>query len=1180
MADHPFESIEGGASLPPQPFVLSAAPASPIQQTTGNSSGVVQRTSAFSTWFIQTVMVPVIRRLPEVMRDDCLRSLVIHLGVLDQEEPEWHVAREFITQIFSELLPDDLIPEVFPLLQTAQTEFQTAVGSRPETPAKTVDTINEHFQLLISAYQDILTVDPGEELAQAQEYVTAKQAEYANSWGEAEEPGLKEALLAGASGLLLSPSSTAHYLDDREETPLSHGPQDHASEYHRSAKHQTFSSSTARVIKNHVGKSALIRKKKEGGGGEAHVGLYPNAATYGRNQRTKPRRIPVPVEEAAPETTPQGNGDLYDASLLYKLQLSQKVAQSVGALDRLSVGVYNDYPLVMVHFDLVRFMQDYDPTGSYHVPTSGTQKAFTQFLMNYYMGLANYHAKNAGVNITIVERSSFGFNTPSVAETQDSFRINMGLMPPVYADVHAHALRTLNVHLNSVLETKASRDPSGSRLDTESPYFDGKTAELNSIDDWLKFAMYPIEIQNKTSIANAVRNRTSLDFVNAKAFDRMAMYAGKACPLGGILGDLFDHMKLAGSLTTDVSPEETHYTAQVPALKQNYAVDEEMDRQYAQVLQLLSNNLVSIGMESQDEVFRHQIYRMSLLLEPENTKIELTLDMINELLLVHSLDSLLRSDRVAPYADGYGSESEVEDEVDEETSGDMDAEDFEEDDEDLSLNGAPAPHRMPAAEDPMDTVPVPAIDSGPRRLTGKKIITHNGMRALLSAVDSAARIVLKMGRGKKALVDVQGAYYEMDDALEAAQIPAEATEDSHLADILVRDINACVTEGPSGATEVTQSLASSPARVWILDSTSSTQAKMAAMAEMFRSSQANVLYFVSSGFKQEQAGSDRNQYGTLRAFTDNTPEGKVMLNAILDQTKKTDHPLALTAHLFRRTMKRFGAVPRNANVLSGATSVHAPKPFTGSATDWDAFGFNMGLDPDFDIGNVATRQRLLDEFRNALALVPVQEDDAGAERADHSQHAREFIYTAPEKSDREENPGAQRSWFAITANQGGGDCLLHALSGRNLTFDQVVATRDQLSASMGDLMADRTVSGSHAYQSLYQSHMTDRRMEQALHGKHQIPINTYRLAIKVPGLYAGEEEIQSFCHLPDQPDEVYVVTHLGELRRVNENGTVLIARVATDGPDQFKQRVRTLLTGGQTVLYKSSNHWERITGVN
>ncbi len=104
-------------------------------------------------------------------------------------------------------------------------------------------------------------------------------------------------------------------------------------------------------------------------------------------------------------------------------------------------------------------------------------------------------------------------------------------------------------------------------------------------------------------------------------------------------------------------------------------------------------------------------------------------------------------------------------------------------------------------------------------------------------------------------------------------------------------------------------------------------------------------------------------------------------------------------------------------------------------------------------------------------------------------------------------------------------------------------------------------------------------MTPLMNGRHQIPMGVYQSALRIPGLYGGEEEIQAFCHLADTPNTVYVVTSQGEIRQINEGGSNTILLLSESGKDAFTNTVKKLLTASNLVLFKSRNHWEQITGV-
>lgn len=93
-----------------------------------------------------------------------------------------------------------------------------------------------------------------------------------------------------------------------------------------------------------------------------------------------------------------------------------------------------------------------------------------------------------------------------------------------------------------------------------------------------------------------------------------------------------------------------------------------------------------------------------------------------------------------------------------------------------------------------------------------------------------------------------------------------------------------------------------------------TQFKQAEKAEL--------LYLASSALKNEQAGADQNNYGTLRVFakTINEETGETTVGKVMGAIAASDKGLAQFAHEHRRTMKAMGMVPKNDHIVLGVSS--------------------------------------------------------------------------------------------------------------------------------------------------------------------------------------------------------------------------------------------------------------------
>lgn len=99
----------------------------------------------------------------------------------------------------------------------------------------------------------------------------------------------------------------------------------------------------------------------------------------------------------------------------------------------------NKYPCVLVKFT---------PRVSDKSVSSGELKTFykryNHLLMAYFIAIVDHNAYKAGIEIEMVGRSGFGQNNPSIAITDRSFRINIGLVPTAYADIVVKSLVELH----------------------------------------------------------------------------------------------------------------------------------------------------------------------------------------------------------------------------------------------------------------------------------------------------------------------------------------------------------------------------------------------------------------------------------------------------------------------------------------------------------------------------------------------------------------------------------------------------------------------------------------------------------------------------------------------------------------------------------------------------------------
>jgi hypothetical protein len=209
------------------------------------TAGTAQRVSHFSKWFIQNIMPVVLALVPGMDKSNYILITQKFLQIDDSKDDPWEVAKGFLFTVFMNLIPI--------------TEYESGLESLAEIRGQLFAGIAEfpshrqsaqQLEIQITELEDIYRANLADEdvLQEAREYVSAQK----EAWKTGSPETYSDLLLSGASYLLLNPSSTSHYLDDRTDRPLSHGPQKDASQYHRSAKHSLFSSTTAKQVKGEV----------------------------------------------------------------------------------------------------------------------------------------------------------------------------------------------------------------------------------------------------------------------------------------------------------------------------------------------------------------------------------------------------------------------------------------------------------------------------------------------------------------------------------------------------------------------------------------------------------------------------------------------------------------------------------------------------------------------------------------------------------------------------------------------------------------------------------------------------------------------------------------------------------------------------------------------------------------
>ncbi|WP_220809762.1 hypothetical protein [Noviherbaspirillum aridicola] len=227
------------------------------------------------------------------------------------------------------------------------------------------------------------------------------------------------------------------------------------------------------------------------------------------------------------------------------------------------------------------------------------------------------------------------------------------------------------------------------------------------------------------------------------------------------------------------------------------------------------------------------------------------------------------------------------------------------------------------------------------------------------------------------------------------------------------------------------------------------------------------------------------------------------------------------------------------------------------------------------------RDRLLQEFMEALRTVERTDAPPLPQAADTVGDAGESG-SMPETQSAAERPDYRRQYVAEPApsapidlraygripNQGGGDCLFHALSGRNLSADEIVALRGRVAAVRAGLSdteqafnAHRLVAGLTQTPGLHAKGMA------LMQGRHAIPNSVLAKFQAVPGMYAGEDELAQWSMLDENREKRVLVVH--------GNGPCEMYRSGVRQPvprEDFERHAQT----ADLILQRSGAHWEQI----
>ena len=587
--------------------------------------------------------------------------------------------------------------------------------------------------------------------------------------------------------------------------------------------------------------------------------MYPKTGNFYNPFHFSAYQRAVKIEDS-PATHLPDPATWYDKLLTYQKEMAHYIVDKIRVRDP-SITVNADYEYTCVLLHLTK------PAAEKNDAT------WTQLIGVYLIAIANKLAYERGINIELHRRASFGCLRPAVAECGESLRITLGLCPKDYADCLVDGI----IYLKQLfIEPQHFALPvtSTSLRTTLEAYNKGKSTVKKTVSIQLKDTRWdtlwaPADSKNCSFASQLFRKAFTVEHLIDQIFD-----ACLANPISEIMQDksklqhafvlplqnLFKSYKLTHRGSLSILPKEkelSHYHW----IKEGNIDDERFWAIIGEFSMLLGANSSDIGLIVSNKKATH-------------------LHCFFEHLLT---DFFFKPKNVDEVTDGYGSDSDEEDEVVLEKDKAMD-------------------------------------------VYAKKLITATGMRAIQLVYAAARDYLTAIHQVDPLYIEchLPAMYYETADALHHHAIPVDVDNTTAKRTKGVKmtffDLNHCNKTNDKVVDFVSEIGDAEP--ICIIDVTSATTTEMHKMLQkiFLCKNKLEIVVFVSSGLKNEQAMSDLNPYGTVRIFSRTAESLAIIYNKLTKLEDEAGYSHPRISHLLRKSAKQFGMTPTNASILVGAST--------------------------------------------------------------------------------------------------------------------------------------------------------------------------------------------------------------------------------------------------------------------
>ncbi len=571
----------------------------------------------------------------------------------------------------------------------------------------------------------------------------------------------------------------------------------------------------------------------------------------------------------------------------------------------------NNYPCILVQSPVFnpKHNENYSDKKEAAIYWNKHPKQLQKLLMSFFVAMMNTAAKKENIPIEIVMRASFSHNIPSVSETENTFRISIGLVPKAYSKLVGKTLfnfyqfideninnqskavdfklgenlqqQIVNYNMSKITEKIENNDKYKSirnkKLSYESLYKNflniNENIAVNNKNKGKKGTkgtsrFVPVNLKNKTiwqvmrqpadSMGKSLLSELFRSHANLEQFTNMlidALEKDKTNPVESVLINFIDSY-------LDYSTGK----ARIKEACKKDCLEKQSERKW-----IVDNSSIN-NIISKDKSFRKIVNILFVSLNAKSLPRHLV-NLYTSLEKAHN--NFIAYHCTDESKDGYGSDSDCE----------------------------------------IDYLLEDSIKSKKNKfkLYGKKFRLNNGMSTIVMAYYLAQYFLVEIEEIKSFYTVLDNMYYETNDALKLiknyddVKIVIRKRIYSEAKGVLLYDLNYCNSSNRLNVKTLKQELNDNKPTVAILDYTSTVTSEIAEAIVLCFNNKVEVVLLVNSGLKNDQGGADINPYGELRILT-KEEEYKNNLYKKANNALKNSEPVPASAHQIVRGYKKRGLV--------------------------------------------------------------------------------------------------------------------------------------------------------------------------------------------------------------------------------------------------------------------------------